>query len=762
MAEPLTLSFQADTSRAQSAMASLAASVVGNMASIGVALSGGAANSNGFGAALGGLQTNAARAAAAVGADVRKIATDTVAAATKEGATLEGIVRSFTAAAAGSNTAQAAVQSGLAGTSTAIGTIVAQVPSLKTLLGAFLAFEAAKLVFESVSASIEAAREHVEEFVKIGREATKVGVGTTFFQRATLEAKELGLTAQQVTQALAAARAATEDRIGVGKDATNSSALNERLTQNVKAGNITTADRASVTGAVGQEAKIRAVLDLVDRLRASSRDLAAFDLVGKFLGPDFERRMRDGVDVTGKLREQLDATASVAGGQRIISEAEIERGNQLDAKLKEISNTFATALAPIQKDISNAALDTYEAFLNVELVIARVVKVAADLYAQITGVVGAVKDFVGAIPGIGKVLTAGNQITALQEVGRAVGLINPEVQGPPAPLAVKVRSRGPDQSAILPSLHASRGGGDTTEQLDAVETLINQIQKASDTAKAELENVAATNVERERAVALAKAEAAAREDFQKGKRADPALDDDERSRVLAAATSWQTYKDRVMDAQQALRQTAEQARYFGQIAADSIGDAILEGKSFADVLASIEKQLAKAALQAVFTGQGPLAALLGTSPAASAGSDSVGGLAGLASSLFGGGAANSPIAGAQGPSLPGGFASLFRANGGPVAAGQAYTVGEAGRELFVPGESGRMYPIGKGGDAGSRGGSVNVYNYAGGQVQASPQRRSDGGMDIFIDQIDAALAQRAGAGRGDLANLSPGARRLRG
>ncbi len=70
MAEPLVISFAADTSRAQGAMATLASQIVGNMATIGVAMSGGAANSNTFGASLQGLANNAQRAAAAIGQDV--------------------------------------------------------------------------------------------------------------------------------------------------------------------------------------------------------------------------------------------------------------------------------------------------------------------------------------------------------------------------------------------------------------------------------------------------------------------------------------------------------------------------------------------------------------------------------------------------------------------------------------------------------------------------------------------------------------------
>lgn len=676
MTDPLVIQFGADTSRAQSAMASLAASIAGNMASAGVALSGLAANSNSTGSALGALQQNIQRAAGAIGTDVRNIATATANAATAEKATLEGVVRSFTAAAAGSQTAQATVQAGVTGTSTAITTLAAQIPSLRTLLGAFIAFEAAKLVFASVSASIDAAREHIEDFVKVGKDAERAGVNPEFYQRVTLGAKQYGLTVDQAVQALNRFRDASDVKIGEGKDGRNTSQVSDRLQQNVLAGNLTAADRQTVEGANGTEAKLRALLDLIQKLKDEGRDAAAFDLAGKFVSPEFERQLRNGEDAVKKLKAAMDTTTASVAGIRIIGEDEVERANQLDAKAKDIANTLSSALAPIQRDISNSVLDTYDAFLSVEAVIARVVQIAVNLYTQITGVVGAAKDLVNQIPVIGKVLTAGNPITLLREAGKAIGVIGPDAPADASATLPEISKRA-DRSRALPSLttHAARGGSGGSERLDAVETLINQLEKARDTAKAELDNVEKTNVEREKAVAIAKAEAAAREEVKKGNRESAALSDDERKRVLAGAEAWQTYKDRTMDAQQAIRQAAEASRYFGEAASNAFADAILEGKSFSDILNNLSKQVFRAGLQAAFTGQGPLAGLLGTAPKASSG-DTVGGIAGL-------------------------FTGLFRANGGPVEAGQAYTVGERGREMFIPNSNGQIVPIAKGAVGGS-------------------------------------------------------------
>jgi len=70
-----------------------------------------------------------------------------------------------------------------------------------------------------------------------------------------------------------------------------------------------------------------------------------------------------------------------------------------------------------------------------------------------------------------------------------------------------------------------------------------------------------------------------------------------------------------------------------------------------------------------------------------------------------------PLAGAIGN-----FFAGFRAEGGPVGAGNSYVVGENGPELFVPGSSGSIVPNGAmGGGGGKSGAAVNVtYNIASG------------------------------------------------
>lgn len=98
----------------------------------------------------------------------------------------------------------------------------------------------------------------------------------------------------------------------------------------------------------------------------------------------------------------------------------------------------------------------------------------------------------------------------------------------------------------------------------------------------------------------------------------------------------------------------------------------------------------------------------------------------LLGSLFGGGGAN------LGSLLPG------RASGGNVVKGKPYMTGENGRELFVPGQSGKIYSTGALNAAASRGGGGTV-------VQQSFVLDARGGVvtQDLLRQVNALASQKA-------------------
>lgn len=136
----------------------------------------------------------------------------------------------------------------------------------------------------------------------------------------------------------------------------------------------------------------------------------------------------------------------------------------------------------------------------------------------------------------------------------------------------------------------------------------------------------------------------------------------------------------IQEQERALRAVGEAQDYLGQAALTAFDAMVLGGEKATDVIAGLLVQLAKAAAQAAFLGQGPLAGLFGTAQSS-----------GLIGSLF----------------SAAGFGGA-RAAGGPVSAGRSYLVGEQGPELFTPRTGGRILAN------GSTGGTTivvqNSYN----------------------------------------------------
>lgn len=118
------------------------------------------------------------------------------------------------------------------------------------------------------------------------------------------------------------------------------------------------------------------------------------------------------------------------------------------------------------------------------------------------------------------------------------------------------------------------------------------------------------------------------------------------------------------------------ARQSGDIIAQSLEDAIFAGEKLSQVLRSLAQDLLRMAFREAVTA--PLGAGLGSF-----------------------------------------FKNLFRAEGGPVGAGNPYIVGERGPELFVPRSSGSIVSNDRLSDAGMSGGGINItYNIASGVSRA--------------------------------------------
>jgi len=183
----------------------------------------------------------------------------------------------------------------------------------------------------------------------------------------------------------------------------------------------------------------------------------------------------------------------------------------------------------------------------------------------------------------------------------------------------------------------------------------------------------------------------------------PALEAD----IKKLATAYGEATQKLEEARQTQESFVELQQFIGQSISGFFSDIISGGENAEEALMNLTKRLADMALQAALLGQGPLAGLLGNAGT----NGSVGGLIGNLFKAF----------------MPG------KAAGGMVKAGMPYTVGESGRELFVPTTPGRIVPNGKFGGGGMQ---VVINNNAGAQVSTRQTQGPQGPrLEVQIEQM---------------------------
>lgn len=593
---------------------------------------------------------------------------------------------------------------------------IVQASALPVAAGILAVAGALKLV----NAITDLAKERLEEYNKIAEQAAAGGVSTDYFQRTAKSAETARISIDDAASALKKFREISAPALG-------GSGLGRRLDELVDAGNFRN------NPGVGQfriastdEERYRAMVALITQAAEQGERLAALDLAARFLPPSMLEQLRANAGFLKEMQERADKLAATS----IISADDISRAVDLQARLDAAHKTLSEKFKPIQNDLASLGLNYHENWVSIVEDLAQAVVHANALYQALKQVpdwfakrIGgasvwssiteatttpesrAAAERARGITPIGDTSSVSNpdgpEMTAAKNRLR-VGLTNPNDVRLAGEQATNVAYGTRQDTSRVPKAPVAA----SKEGLDQIETLVSRMERANDVLKVELETEGKSNVEKEKGIALAQAAAAARA-------AQRPLTDEERSNVERLAEAHARLADRLKDVQQAQRQAAEATRYFGNLASDAIGDMIVDGKSATEVFDGLTKMLIKAAIQAAITGQGPLASILGTAPLASAGGNAVGGLAGI-------------------------FTGLFRAGGGDVKAGQMYTVGELGREMFVPDQDGKIYPIGKGGG----GGGPNV----------SFGDTIINGSGLTQDQLAAAIAQS----RNDVLRRVPG------
>lgn len=540
--------------------------------------------------------------------------------------------------------------------------------------------------FAILGSAVEQANEQLDRYIKLGEKAEKAGVNVEFFQKFIGSAGDAKDSVDALEKALNKAGTEAKEKF---EEVSNTRKLLSNLFQTGFTGDFQSQGLRQFDQAATAENRIKATLVAMRELQDLGLNLAAIKVGETMFGADFAERLRQGKVDIAEMIDKLDQ----ARGRDIITAEDVQRASDLRDRIEKAKDEIAAAIG-FSFSLAGAGTAVLNVWAGILETVVRAVNAMKSWTAPSPQAIEALgrqqadndqrrrnrSAALDMMPGMGSRADQEAESRARSDTQRRSFRESETAFRNTQPLGQEVLAPFPNRRPLdlilnpLKDNKAKGGGSAPTESLDKVESFINQLERARDVAKAELDNINKSNVVRAQAVELAKAEAAARS-------ANRSLTDEERSKILSLAEAQQVLKDKILDVKQAQAAAAETVRYFGNQASDALGSLIFDGAKASDVLNNLAKTLGKASLQALLTGQGPLASLFGTAPAASAGGNAVGGLF----SLFAGG---------------------FKAGGGDVRAGRAYTVGELGTELFVPKSDGTVMPMRRGGTGGSGNGLV--------------------------------------------------------
>lgn len=521
---------------------------------------------------------------------------------------------------------------------------------MSTLKAAMLTAEVALATFTVAAAAgtVELAR-----FVGIAEKAAASNVGTTFFQAFTEGADAFRMKVKDLQADFAGLEKSTRERFDLNAAGQSTNAARSAV-EGAFLGEFGPGSQAVglIQNAQTAEERIRAVLVALRDLEAQGRHLEAID-IGRRLGmTNFVEQVERGKASFAGLLAETDRLA--ANGLRdgsLVSPELISRADDLRLRFSDAANELSRNVRPILDEcarlalsIGNGAAWTAEQFAALVGVVGRVVAALRNATVEASALNGAASRLqtiqAGAAPsdlndGAAQAQYARDRAGMRAQrgtTGQSTRAIDDAIQGmvgvpdyPAAPVNIagpgapvpNVRPPGAPTGGSAPS--ARQAAAETDEWAKAYEKLINNLEKANATLQAEFATVGKSNVERTKAVELAKAEAEAR-------RTGGTLTDEQRAKVLALAEAQARLKNAIADATAAQTAFSDAMKYAG----DRIVDMVFNGRSLQDVLKGLGAELLRASL----TGQGMFAQLLGFAPSAGAPAGSMGGLMGLVQSGF--------------------------------------------------------------------------------------------------------------------------------
>ncbi|WP_441268677.1 hypothetical protein AB7G19_29960 [Bradyrhizobium sp. 215_C5_N1_1] len=494
---------------------------------------------------------------------------------------------------------------------------------------------AAKLV----GMAIDGVRGDLEEMVKVAEGAQRTGLTPQFFQAFIAGAKGAEAEVETFTAALDKAFQATKPTLnpdwsvwdqGVTKVNAVEKALTEMREMFSTSDKFTALDLFRQSGS--QDDRIRAVITGMKELNAIGQQVAALDLGEKMFGAKFVDGLRQGKTSIDDIARTIETKLQASD---IISNASAMRAKEIDDRLNDAWNTITNNLKPSWQDLDGIALKIKDTWASIVGLIAeasaagpRARDRVQQLQDQASSVESQLNDPESAVFVNPNLLRQRQRMLAArgQPFSAAPsGMFSEFTDFPGIPKDEELFPRARNGAALLPRPRPSdapKPPEEKAEQRDQFDVSIDAINKHIATLNADTAAMFQNNASRAQLRAEFQALTAIVRD--EGEVTQEQIDKYEKLRqsmsaqqALEAAGIQLTkeHSDAFLAASRNIRQAADQhdqaalslqrlnsaSASIGGALETAFADAVVEGKDLNAVLVSLEKQLAKMAINSVFS-----------------------------------------------------------------------------------------------------------------------------------------------------------------
>lgn len=471
--------------------------------------------------------------------------------------------------------------------------------------------------FMAVSSAIGTVRSQLAEMLELAERAGKVGVSPEFLQAFASISKSAKAAGTDIEAALGRAFEATKETWGESNPILK--ALME--IENFLSRGVSSQFFAAAT----QDEKIRLVLDTMRQLEASGQRLAAIDLAEKMFGAKFADQIRLGKLAIDEIAKTVET--KLAHGVRdgdFVSNDTVRRAEELDRRLKDAWETTSQNLKPAWDGLAEAALIIKGIWVEIVELLEKASRFAhifgpaaerARLQGELADIRGKLDRNDGILGGLLPLTDSGR--TQLQrrasEIEQRLGRDTYGTEfsaAPPYPPLPQF----PTGAVPMPRSDPRKAEEESARQLDHIDRFISSMERSNEVLEAELKTLGLSNVEREKAVALARAGHAARQ-------AGREMTEEERANVIRLAEA----HARLAETMQRVRNIQAEIKEFGSALGDAFKSAVLEGEKLDKVLANLAKRMASRGIDKLFDlAFGFLAKAVGGALVGGTGSDRLG------------------------------------------------------------------------------------------------------------------------------------------